>query len=128
MTTPLIKNVNVTLNGYQRLSGAKFRPETSMEKAVQDILQGSGYDESTMAKAAAEGNDEGEGGDSEVMGVVLEGEEKEMRMGLGLMANEASAEAVKKRKAQLAKLRTLMFYHEQKQKRVRKIKSKGYHR
>lgn len=36
-------------------------------------------------------------------------------------------EDVKDRRDQLAKMRTLLFRHDMKQKRIRKIKSKAYH-
>lgn len=41
---------------------------------------------------------------------------------------QISIEDVKERKEQLAKMRNLLFHHEMKAKRVKKIKSKTYHR
>lgn len=45
-----------------------------------------------------------------------------------LALNPMSLAQARERQAELAKLRALMFYAEQKAKRAKKIKSKAYHR
>jgi U3 small nucleolar RNA-associated protein 14 len=79
---------------------SKFEPTTSMETSIQSILERSGMDEKTVVK----------------------GEFSELK------ANEMTADQIKKRHGELAKLRSLMFYEEQKSKRLKKIKSKMYRR
>ena len=57
---------------------------------------------------------------------VLAAEEQALQDDLG--ANRLTMEEYKKRRGQLAKIRALMFYHEQKRHHMKKIKSKKYRR
>ena len=77
----------------------KFTPESAMEEQVQAILSAT----NTLDEAAVRKREHDE-----------------------LEANHLSAEDVAARKTQLRQLRALMFYEEQKNKRVKKIKSKLY--
>ena len=45
-----------------------------------------------------------------------------------LEVNKLSIEDVKQRNSELAKMKSLLFYQEQKNKRINKIKSKKYHK
>ena len=45
-----------------------------------------------------------------------------------LAVNKLSVEEVKARNQELARMKSLMFYQEQKNKRINKIKSKKYHK
>lgn len=45
-----------------------------------------------------------------------------------LAINKLSVEEVKARNQELARMKSLMFYQEQKNKRINKIKSKKYHK
>lgn len=82
----------------------KFRPTTDFEKELAEALAQAGQqDEATMLKA-----------------------EQQMMDDLG--NNEISLEDYKQRRGELAKLRALMFYHEQKRHHMNKIKSKKYRR
>ncbi|OQR91532.1 U3 small nucleolar RNA-associated protein [Achlya hypogyna] len=79
---------------------AKFQPEKPMETDVAKLLAASGW--SDAAAAAAEGE--------------------------ALELNAVAPEEVAARQKELAKMRALMFYEEQKARRVKKIKSKLYHK
>ncbi|KAJ0411310.1 hypothetical protein ATCC90586_005719 [Pythium insidiosum] len=80
---------------------SKFSAETSMEKSVEALLKAGGLsDDRAVAK---EEHDE-------------------------LVQKKVSTEEVMQRQKELAKMRALMFYEEQKAKRVKKIKSKLYHK
>ena len=79
---------------------AKHRPETSMEAEVAELLRAAGADTGTA---------------------VAEGEE-------ALSLKALTVEEAKQRREKLAKMRALLFYHEVKAKRLKKIKSKEYRR
>lgn len=82
----------------------KFKPTTDFEKELAAALAEAGqHDEATMLKA-----------------------EQKMMDDLG--NNEITLEAYKQRRGEMAKLRALMFYHEQKRHHMNKIKSKKYRR
>ena len=82
----------------------KFKPTTDFEKELAEALTQAGQqDEASMLKA-----------------------EQQMMDDLG--NNEITMEAYKERRGELAKLRALMFYHEQKRHHMNKIKSKKYRR
>eukprot|EP00934_Nitzschia_sp_Nitz4_P008006 Nitzschia sp. Nitz4//scaffold150_size53981//44635//47148//NITZ4_006686-RA/size53981-processed-gene-0.37-mRNA-1//-1//CDS//3329537098//7996//frame0 len=84
---------------------ANFEPTTDFERELQDALESAGQqDEEAILKA----------------------EEKALQDDLG--ANLLTMEEYKKRRGQLAQVRALMFYHEQKQHHIKKIKSKKYRR
>ena len=83
----------------------KFVPTTDFEKEIHAALEKAGQ---TSEEA------------------ILKAEEKNLQDDLG--ANEITLEEYKKRRGQLAKMRALLFYHEQKQHRIKKIKSKKYRR
>ena len=86
----------------------KFVPTTDFEKAVHAALQQAGQqDEEAILKA-------------EEAAFLAQQDE--------LGGNEQTMEEYKQRRAQLAKMRALMFYHEQKRHRINKIKSKKYRR
>jgi len=86
----------------------KFVPTTDFEKAVHAALQEAGQeDEEAILKAE---------------------EAAFMAQQDDLGENEQTLEEFKKRRGQLAKMRALMFYHEQKRHRINKIKSKKYRR
>lgn len=78
----------------------KFSAQTSMEKQVEALLKAG--DLSDRAVAADEQDE--------------------------LARNKVSEAEVKLRQHELSKMRALMFYEEQKQRRVKKIKSKLYHK
>jgi len=81
---------------------ASFEATTDLEKEIQAALEDSGLvDEESMR----------------------ESETKHM-----LEVNQVDPEVLKERQAELAKLRVLMFYGEQKARRAKKIKSKMYRR
>ncbi|OQR89030.1 U3 small nucleolar RNA-associated protein [Thraustotheca clavata] len=79
---------------------SKFKPEKPLEQDVAALLATSGWSDKAAAKQEAE----------------------ELEM------NAVSAEEVKARQKELAKMRVMMFYEEQKHRRVKKIKSKLYHK
>jgi U3 small nucleolar RNA-associated protein 14 len=82
-----------------------FVPTTDFEKQLQAALEEAGqHDEEALMQA----------------------EEKALQDDLD--ANGLSMEEYKKRQGQLAKMRALMFYHEQKRHHMNKIKSKKYRR
>lgn len=86
----------------------KFVPTTDFEKAVHAALQEAGQeDEEAIMKAE---------------------EAAFMAQQDDLGENEQTMDEFKKRRGQLAKMRALMFYHEQKRHRMKKIKSKKYRR
>jgi U3 small nucleolar RNA-associated protein 14 len=81
----------------------KFEPTTQFEKELEQALEEAGQkDEEAVLKA----------------------EEQALQDDLG--ANRLTIEEYKKRHGQLAQLRALMFYHEQKRHHIKKIKSKKY--
>lgn len=86
----------------------KFVPTTNFEKAVHAALQEAGQEDEEAILNAEEA-------------AFLANQDD-------LGANEQSLEEYKKRRGQLAKMRALMFYHEQKRHRINKIKSKKYRR
>nr|CCA18825.1 U3 small nucleolar RNAassociated protein putative [Albugo laibachii Nc14] len=77
-----------------------FKPQTNMELQVQKLLQSGGMDDKS----------------------IMQQEEAT------LAHNQVSKEEVIKRQKELSKMRSLLFYEEQKQKRIKKIKSKLYHK
>eukprot|EP00898_Chlorokybus_atmophyticus_P006709 jgi/Chlat1/7039/Chrsp56S06716 len=78
---------------------AKFQPTTPFEKEMAELLQKAGVADTKAI------------------------EEQE-----ALALNALSAEEVQERRQRLAKMRSLLFYHELKQKRIKQIKSKVYHK
>ncbi|KAJ3088093.1 hypothetical protein HK102_009599 [Quaeritorhiza haematococci] len=76
----------------------KFEAETSMEKEIQNLLEASQLTEKKQAEI----------------------EELEL--------NKISKEELVQRRAELAKMRSLLFFQEQKAKQMAKIKSKTYHK
>ena len=83
----------------------KFEPKNEFEKELEKALEDAGQqDEETVLKA----------------------EEDALQDDLG--ANRLTMEEYKKRRGQLAQIRALMFYHEQKRHHMKKIKSKKYRR
>lgn len=91
------------LTSKQTSSGLKdkFTPETDLEAEVSALLSAAGMD-GEAALAASEANE--------------------------LTAADVTPAEAKKRTQQLAKLRALMFYDEQKKARANKIKSKAFRR
>jgi U3 small nucleolar RNA-associated protein 14 len=84
----------------------KFVPTTDFEKELYAALQQAGQeDEEAILKR-----------------------EEQMMQDDDLGSNKLSMEEYKKRRAQMAKMRALMFYHEQKRHHINKIKSKKYRR
>ncbi|CAI5723590.1 unnamed protein product [Peronospora destructor] len=79
---------------------SKFVAQTDMEKSVAALLEAGDLNDKKQAK----------------------GEEEE------LARKHVSTEEVAARQKELAKLRSLLFYEEQKKKRIKKIKSKLYHK
>jgi U3 small nucleolar RNA-associated protein 14 len=81
----------------------KFEAKTDFEKEIEQALEDAGQkDEEAVLKA----------------------EEEALQDDLG--ANRLTMEEYKKRRGQLAQIRALMFYHEQKRHHMKKIKSKKY--
>lgn len=78
----------------------KFSAQTSMEKQVEALLKAGDLSDRAIAQDEQE----------------------------ELVRNKVSEVEVKQRQNELAKMRALMFYEEQKQRRVKKIKSKLYHK
>jgi len=100
------ERLNVTSEGLVE----KFVPTTDFEKAVHAALQEAGQqDEEAILKAEEEAFMAQQGIDD-------------------LGGNDLTLEEFKKRRGELAKMRALMFYHEQKRHRINKIKSKKYRR
>jgi U3 small nucleolar RNA-associated protein 14 len=84
----------------------KFEPTTDFEKELAQALQEAGqHDEDAIQRM-----------------------EEELLKADGLGSNELTLEEYQKRRSQLAKMRALMFYHEQKRHHINKIKSKKYRR
>ncbi|GAB9466920.1 U3 small nucleolar rna-associated protein [Globisporangium polare] len=79
---------------------SKFSAQTSLEKDVEALLKAGDLSDRTIAKDEAD----------------------------ELAQKKVSKEEVVARQQELAKMRALMFYEEQKQKRIKKIKSKLYHK
>mmetsp|Transcript_42237 Transcript_42237/g.83172 ORF Transcript_42237/g.83172 Transcript_42237/m.83172 type:complete len:774 (-) Transcript_42237:85-2406(-) len=92
------KNLKVTLSAAAMVS--KFAPTTDMELEITRLLEGKGSDAAVTAHEEA----------------VL------------LQDSNLSVEQVKARQQELAKMRSLLFYEQQKRRRINKIKSKSYHR
>jgi U3 small nucleolar RNA-associated protein 14 len=82
-----------------------FVPTTDFEKQINAALEEAGQEDEEA---------------------ILRAEEAALQDDLG--ANEITLEEYKKRHGQLAKMRALMFYHEQKRHHINKIKSKKYRR
>ncbi|GAQ90786.1 U3 small nucleolar RNA-associated protein 14 [Klebsormidium nitens] len=78
---------------------AKFVPTTDLEKEISELLKESGAEDGRTVEA-----------------------------GEALELNKLTVEEVLERKERLAKMRSLLFQHESKAKRVKKIKSKAFHR
>ena len=95
----------VFTNGVERINNttakmaSTFQPQNDFEKEINGMLEASG-----LASAAD----------------VRKAEVDELK------ANKYTKEEIRERQKELAKLRALMFYEEQKAKRVKKIKSKMY--
>jgi U3 small nucleolar RNA-associated protein 14 len=84
----------------------KFEPTTDFEKELAAALKSAGqHDEAAIQRMEEE---------------ILKAED--------LDAAELTLEEYEKRRGQLAKMRALMFYHEQKRHHINKIKSKKYRR
>jgi U3 small nucleolar RNA-associated protein 14 len=84
----------------------KFEPTTEFEKELAAALHEAGQqDEEAMQRM-----------------------EEELLRADDLGSNELTLEEYQKRRSQLAKMRALMFYHEQKRHHINKIKSKKYRR
>jgi len=77
---------------------SKFQPENEMEQEIAGVLRANGVDEKK----------------------IREFEELEL--------SKLSAEEVAAKRQELARMRSLMFFQEQKHKRIKKIKSKLYHK
>jgi U3 small nucleolar RNA-associated protein 14 len=88
-----------TMSSYKQLVN-KFEPTTDLEREVQMVLISSKKSEEDIARA----------------------EEDE------LSAREFDPEEIKRRQAELAKVKALLFYEQLKRNRINKIKSKTYHR
>lgn len=83
----------------------KFEAKTDFEKEIEQALEDAGQQDEEA---------------------VLKAEEQALQDDLG--ANRLTMEEYKKRRGQLAQVRALMFYHEQKRHHIKKIKSKKYRR
>jgi U3 small nucleolar RNA-associated protein 14 len=81
----------------------KFTPMTDFEKELHEALKEAGAEDEEA---------------------ILKAEEKRLQDDLG--ENGITIEEFKARQGQLAKMRALMFYHEQKRHHINKIKSKKY--
>jgi U3 small nucleolar RNA-associated protein 14 len=82
-----------------------FVPTTDFEKQIHAALQKAGQEDEAA---------------------ILQREDDQLKDDLG--ANEISLDEYKRRRNDLAKMRALMFYHEQKRHHINKIKSKKYRR
>eukprot|EP00557_Chaetoceros_sp_GSL56_P006911 CAMPEP_0176499018 /NCGR_PEP_ID=MMETSP0200_2-20121128/12675_1 /TAXON_ID=947934 /ORGANISM="Chaetoceros sp., Strain GSL56" /LENGTH=877 /DNA_ID=CAMNT_0017897353 /DNA_START=51 /DNA_END=2680 /DNA_ORIENTATION=- len=92
----------------------KFEPTTEFEKEMAAALEEAGAtDEKEIMKQERH---------NVLLGLVEHGDDDDDDLG----RNQLSAEEYKKRKGELAKLRALMFYEEQKRYHMNKIKSKKY--
>ncbi|CAB9499135.1 associated protein 14 homolog A [Seminavis robusta] len=85
----------------------KFVPTTDFEKAIHAALAQAGDQEEDA---------------------ILQAEEAEFMKQDDLGDHDLTMEEFQKRRGELAKMRALMFYHEQKRHRINKIKSKKYRR
>jgi U3 small nucleolar RNA-associated protein 14 len=83
----------------------KFEPKSEFEKDLEQALEVAGQEDE---------------------GAVLKAEEKALQDDLG--SNRLTMDEYKERRGQLAQIRALMFYHEQKRHHMKKIKSKKYRR
>ena len=95
---PLERTARAAANSTTSALTSSFKPTSSMEKGVEALLEAHGLSEGAIAK----------------------GEELEL--------SNISEEEVKKRTAELRKMRDLLFHHERRLKRASKIKSKSYRR
>jgi len=93
------------LNVTKDMMVDSFQPRTDFEKELDTALEEAGQ------KSEED---------------ILKAEEKALTDDLG--ANKITLEQFKQRRGQLAKMRALMFYHEQKRHHINKIKSKKYRR
>lgn len=84
----------------------KFEPTTAFEKELHAALQQAGQEDEEA---------------------ILKQEEQKIQDD-DLGSNKLTMEEFKRRRAQMAKMRALMFYHEQKRHHINKIKSKKYRR
>lgn len=99
----------------------KFEATNDFEKELQNALEVAGMEDEKkmrrMEKKRLIGEEDGDDNDDDkIMG---EGDDD-------LGSNRITMEEYKKRHGELAKLRALMFYEEQKRHRINKIKSKKY--
>ena len=112
----------------------KFEPSNDFEREIRDALERAGMeDEGRMARrekarltgggatGEEEGGEDGNGGGSSGK---YDGDDDDGDDDLG--SNVITAAEYKRRHGELAKLRALMFYEEQKRHRINKIKSKKY--
>ena len=89
---------------------SSFQPTTEMEKEI-DVVGVNSFGSFQILESS----------DMKEKGV----QDKENR---DLAVNKLSVEEVKARNQELARMKSLMFYQEQKNKRINKIKSKKYHK
>jgi len=82
-----------------------FEPKSEFENDLQEALEQAGQEDEDA---------------------ILRKEERALQDDLG--SNRLSMDEYKKRRSQLAQIRALMFYHEQKRHHIKKIKSKKYRR
>eukprot|EP00522_Entomoneis_paludosa_P018414 CAMPEP_0172455512 /NCGR_PEP_ID=MMETSP1065-20121228/12102_1 /TAXON_ID=265537 /ORGANISM="Amphiprora paludosa, Strain CCMP125" /LENGTH=834 /DNA_ID=CAMNT_0013207973 /DNA_START=9 /DNA_END=2513 /DNA_ORIENTATION=+ len=94
------------------------RPQVTKEMMVESFAPRTDF-EKELDKALEEAGQKSEAD-------ILKAEEKALTDDLG--ANKITVEEFTKRRGQLAKMRALMFYHEQKRHHINKIKSKKYRR
>jgi U3 small nucleolar RNA-associated protein 14 len=99
-----------------------FRPKHRVE-VTRDIMLDQFVPSSDFERQLHAALEHAEQQDEEA---VLKAEERALQDDLG--ANEITIEEYRKRRGQLAKMRALMFYHEQKRHHMNKIKSKKYRR
>ena len=113
----------------------KFEAKTDFEKELQDALEKAGMEDEKVMKKREKKRLTGEDGvDGEDVhahdgGTGFSSDEDENEneaAGDDLGSNRITLAEYKKRHGELAKLRALMFYEEQKRHRINKIKSKKY--
>lgn len=93
---PLPENEGPVLKPSNNTLVRQFTPETDLERQIQSVLSTSGITEEKLAQFEA------------------------------LQERSLSPEEIKERHSQLAKMRSLFFFQEKKNKRMKKIKSKKY--
>jgi U3 small nucleolar RNA-associated protein 14 len=103
----------------------KFVPTNDFEREIQDALEKAGMDDEESMARREKMRLTGEGGGPGDEGAAGWGGYDD-EYGDDLGSNAITAEEYKKRHGELAKLRALMFYEEQKRHRINKIKSKKY--